>query len=219
MVPPLPEDRCHVEDSVENSHHMNPALVVASADCVRKDLAFAFSLRAVEQWDIFAVNDGGWVGYPEEDSLPLPLDHWCTFHADNLGEYRDKRRKQIERHRPVTEADMACETWSKKRPFGREELEKLTDHVVSDHWRGSSSLLAALVAIRLGYTRIVCAGAPLVPGPHFDGRPWGEKECWVMREDWLKRADMITDSGVRSCSGWTADLVGKPTRRWLDADD
>ena len=86
-------------------------------------------------------------------------------------------------------------------------------------WYGSSSLFAAYACLALGYTRIVLAGCPLDSkgwwffhesevGPRWQG------ECFMA---WLEFAKNGGQEKVRSLSGYTAQIIGKPEKEWLSA--
>lgn len=85
------------------------------------------------------------------------------------------------------------------------------------HWRGSSGLHAVTVLIELGFDQIILAGVPLTEtAAHFyDRRPWQSAPSF--RVGWLQHVDEIR-TRVRSMSGWTAELVGRPTREWLRSE-
>ena len=73
---------------------------------------------------------------------------------------------------------------------------------------GSSSLLGALAAIKLGYDRIVLCGCPL-EGKNNNGSPYDS-----FRVGWENKKKYLNDR-VRSMSGWTRELLGAPTQEWL----
>lgn len=87
-----------------------------------------------------------------------------------------------------------------------------------DSWGGSSGFLCVRLAIHLGVQRIVLAGVPMRKHHcHYDkpGIPWGEAyRYWTC---WEKKMPKIRNR-VRSLSGWTADLLGRPTEEWLHGD-
>ena len=85
---------------------------------------------------------------------------------------------------------------------------------------GSSGLLAVTVALELGkenqdQLRIVLAGVPMDPAAgnfRAPSVPWAE--ATVYHPAWEERAEALKKN-VRSMSGWTAELLGKPTAAWL----
>ena len=84
-------------------------------------------------------------------------------------------------------------------------------------WHGSSALFGVLCCIAMGYQKIVLAGAPLdgkghwyytdIPGPKWTGETY---QAWFEFAA-AKKAEM-----VKSMSGYTAQLLGKPSKKWLN---
>ena len=78
---------------------------------------------------------------------------------------------------------------------------------------GSSGLFAVKVALEAGADRVVLAGVPMTPTPHFfDAGHWGERESFAGA--WEIALPHIAGR-VRSLSGWTRELLGAPTPDWL----
>lgn len=139
---------------------------------------------------VLATNDAGW-------AFPHAIDHWATLHPDKLSLWTPKR--------PGSD----YVTWAHYEHDG-------VDRVL-DHWKGSSTGFAVRVAYEIGCTRVVLAGAPMEPVPHFlGGDPWEDWE--IFREEWTegllpKLGDWAEN--IRSLSGWTRELHGAPTDSWL----
>jgi hypothetical protein len=75
---------------------------------------------------------------------------------------------------------------------------------------GSSSLLGVVAAIRLGYKKIILCGCPL-EGENKNGiTPYN-----TFQKGWVARLLEIQDY-VKSMSGWTADLLGVPSKEWIN---
>ena len=78
-------------------------------------------------------------------------------------------------------------------------------------WSGSSALLGALGAIRMGYTKIILCGCPLegdipvTPGVRYD----------VYQKGWQSHEKQVRGR-VKSMSGWTKTFLGKPTDGWIN---
>lgn len=79
-------------------------------------------------------------------------------------------------------------------------------------------MLATHVALEVGANRVMLCGIPLDPAmPHYHdgqkGKLWTEAKKY--HKHWV---DSVTwfDGRVRSMSGWTADLLGIPSKRWLE---
>jgi len=85
---------------------------------------------------------------------------------------------------------------------------------------GSSGLFAVLGALELGYDQLILCGVTM------DGKKKHDPTAGQLidatcpydsyRPGWYKVQAQIKDK-VRSMSGWTAELLGKPTREWLYA--
>jgi hypothetical protein len=80
---------------------------------------------------------------------------------------------------------------------------------------GTSSLFAVKAEIELGASHIVLCGCPLAEEGGFFDRPgqWGKTKDY--RKGWEEALPHIKTK-VRSMSGWTADLIGRPTPEWLN---
>lgn len=85
-------------------------------------------------------------------------------------------------------------------------------------WHGSTALFAVLTAIEMGYKKIVLAGAPLdlnghwYLGPEIKGPLWNGDAYRA----WLDFSQQKEAVKVRSLSGYTSIILGRPGRVWLD---
>lgn len=174
------------------------ALVVGGAHCVWDDVK---AVRALHDFELFVlVNDIGTV-------WPYRIDHWVTFHAVLLEKWTDLRR--------ANGFSDAGKLWTGA------TTSKIPPHLsVTKHWMkvgGSSGMLGTLVGLDHAH-KVVVAGIPLDPAlPHFNNkhgnRPW--KDATKYRTAWIDHLPILRER-VRSCSGWTAEQLGKPTREWLE---
>lgn len=88
-------------------------------------------------------------------------------------------------------------------------------------WNGTSANLATKIALALDYTRIVLAGCPmdssgnwyttLIPDNDIKSHKDHRHHLWK----WTEMATRPIGRLIRSMSGNTADLFGRPTREWL----
>lgn len=167
--------------------------MLGGAACVWEDLA---ALRAmVEPETVIAVN---YAGVEHEGRI----DHWATLHPENLEHWRKRR-----------EGNADFVTWSHRDGH-------LVDRT-TDHWKGSSGLYGARVALALGYTRVVLCGVPLDERPHFHDSDRWAKGSW--RDAGLHRKELDASlqryrGPVRSMSGYTAQVLGTPTEEWLHGE-
>jgi hypothetical protein len=175
------------------------ALVLGGAASLWDDIESASALVDPADCLIVATNDAG-VHWPHR------LDHWATMHATEM-EHRVRQRAKLG-HPP------GFVTWTRPYPAGMKEREAMCDRVLSGWNGGSSGLLATGIAIEHGCSVILC-GVPLDVRPHFNRvGPWTSAADY--RAGWLERYSVLA-SRVRSFGGWTADVFGAPTRKWLDA--
>lgn len=168
---------------------MRTALVLGGAECVFRDIEAATAL--FEPAGVVGVNILG-IHWPGR------FEAWVSLHGDRLPLWAERRRRRAlpPHHRLIGPED------APHRFPGQENT-------------GSSSLFAVKVALDvLGFDRVVVCGAPLVPeAAHFDDpAPW--KAARLYREGWREALPHIADR-VRSCSGWTAELLGTPTPDWI----
>ena len=138
------------------------------------------------------------------------LDHLVSYHAESLPDW--------DAARVAAGLKPAEKLWTgEHRHIDPAHFERFG--IVPDHG-GSSGMLAVQVALELGkenpdQLRIVLAGVPLDPAAgnyKTPSVPW--TEATVYRPAWEKRAEALKKN-VRSMSGWTAELFGKPTAAWL----
>lgn len=103
-------------------------------------------------------------------------------------------------------------------PRHTHSLSQGCDHVWPFGGHGTSGLGAALVAVALGYQRIVLCGMPLDDGPHNGEPPW-RKTAFASSEaaggvrtgrngHWWTAKQTAFEGKVRSMSGRTRDWLG-----------
>lgn len=174
---------------------MRTALILGGAACLEADRAAALELFKPDL--LIACNHAG------RDEAGT-LDHWATMHPELFPKWLEDRRAA---GRP--EAGQLWHAGHRRTRVGSTPI---------DSWGGSSGLLSVRVAIHLECDRIVLAGVPMKKGfCHYDrsGTPWNEAaQYW---NQWQRRLPQLVDR-VRSLSGWTADLLGRPTVEWLHGD-
>lgn len=86
-----------------------------------------------------------------------------------------------------------------------------------DIWHGSTSLFAALCAVAMNYEKIVLAGCPMDQKGHWYFEDIGPR--WTVESfmAWLEFAKQPEAQKVKSLSGYTGQIMGIPTKEWLDA--
>lgn len=169
------------------------ALCLGAADCVWDDVAESEAILGERWWDIAVACNRAGVDWPHR------LDHYVSLHPEKL----------LSIWAPQREAD-DYETWSD--PNRGERGAAPTDHHL-ENWGGSSGLFAVQVALEVGADRIVACGMPLNTQPHYHGRAeWDAYDAF--RPAWERHVDDLRY--VRSMSGWTAELLGRPDTEWLE---
>ncbi len=177
------------------------ALVLGSAATLQADLAgIAEWIEWEDPW-VIVVNDAGWIYHGE-------IDHWVSHHPANFERWRRKRYMALGGR------------WDSFTTWGT-RTERLADEHIG-HWGvGSSGLLAVSFALdELMIDRTVLAGVPMTGGPYAApgsstwGGDWPQSEAELHREGWTYHRDRM-EGRVRSCSGWTRELLGGPDAEWL----
>jgi hypothetical protein len=175
-------------------------LVLGSADCLWPDVERSRALIGDRPFRTVACNAAA-------QEWPERLDHFATMHPEEMHLWLGERER---RGYPG-----GFETWTRPYPYGMKHREKLCDHAIAG-WAGSSGLLALGVAIETGGRRNILCGVPMDTRKHFNAGEWNAAEEY--RERWTELADTLRLT-TRSWSGWTRDLLGEPTAKWLDSED
>lgn len=134
-----------------------------------------------------------------------PVDAWATMHSELMPLWIKSRAEQG--HPPAKQLYHASHR--AHYPEGSKPVES---------WGGSSGLLCVKVALDLGCTKIILCGVPMHQNFHHYDRPnrrWSEAAQY--HRSWEKRLPEM-QGRVKSCSGWTARLLGSPDRNWIDGD-
>lgn len=185
---------------------MKRALVVGSGPRVWQDVEAATQLSA---WDAIYITNRAGVHWSDGHFI------WVTLHPDRISKWRHERQ-QLERHSDY-EIVVPLEIMRVKTPY----------RCVAYQWRiderratpsGSSGLFAVKVALDDGADRVVLAGMPMSFEPHFDGTaswPAGS----MFRKGWIAAFQFYSRSTRSISGGWTQELLGLPTQRWLDGED
>lgn len=174
---------------------MRRCLVLGAAACLWEDIEAA--LKIGEYDAVIAAKLAG-VAWPGE------LWGWYSLHSEWVGDFR--QRRQARGYPP------AREVVSNTKAPG-------VDRVVDPKWpgqvrSGASGMFAARGAILDGFDRIVLAGVPMLQQVgRIDGR-----EAWPSAGTYqgpVLQAKHHMAAKVRSVSGWTAEVFGRPEPGWL----
>lgn len=172
------------------------AFVLGGAGCIWDDLDEARELATPDL--IIATNHAG-------RDFKGHVDHWVSMHAELLAHW------QGQRHRAGRSP--AGKLWSAQHRQGGPAT---IDRIPSPG--GSSGLLAVFVGLHLGIDRIICCGVPMSSNEaHYDDRKrWMEARMYLPA--WRRALPKMQDR-VRSMSGETAILLGRPDGTWLNGED
>ena len=177
-------------------------IALGGADCVWEDLSNAVKLLEKRPYDIGGVNE---VGMKYDGHLTL----WCSLHPDKLALWQQRRE----------DAGLNTDYCSvaHKGSVGRRFNNGRTDAIVKQAFPGCSGLyLTQVAALLKSYDKVICCGMPNAATPHFfDSKPWADYERY--RRGWkLALEHPLMQERVRSMSGWTSELFGRPNETWLD---
>lgn len=181
------------------------ALVLGGAQTLWRDVTGALDLGEFDL--VVACNDASevWPGH---------LDAAVSLHAEKFGYWMERRARA---GRPMPDAVIGHAEAGK----GILRISELVTGFVEYRFQGqadsgSSGLFALRYALDvLEADRAVLCGVPMneVGAHFFDLTPWGAAQSH--RRGWSQALPQIADR-ARSMCGWTADLLGKPTKEWLD---
>jgi hypothetical protein len=84
-------------------------------------------------------------------------------------------------------------------------------------WFGSSAFFGVLIGIEMGYRRIALAGCPMDRNGHWYHPENINTPSWRYQDlaVWLEFAGNGYADNVRSMSGYTATILGRPTKQWV----
>lgn len=181
------------------------ALVLGGGEGVWREVEATEQMLGLDWWDIaVACNDVAchW---------PRPLDAWCTLHPEKMAGW--KKARETNGHPPASEH---IARHGKKTPA----IDRTIRH---PYGNGSSGLLAVAVAQDLGATHIILCGVPMKKSPYFaesDVHPEGKVFAGADAhwKKWRQHGSEL-DGVVKSMSGRTRELLGAPTREWLEDSD
>lgn len=178
---------------------MKPVLIVlGSAAGFQKEAGGAAKL-CLDGFDVMAINASGC-------EYLKPIQYWFTQHPEKFGQPHESfgylkwndffaRRKggggnqDFEAHSTIGIKGLIDRSW---------QLEE-------KEIKGSSTLAGVIVGQRLGYNKIIVCGTPLDDGYEHFQAAWNNL---VLFDDCL--------ANVRATAGFTRNLLGQPTREWIN---
>lgn len=170
------------------------ALCVGGAPTVWKELEAAKALVGDRAHVVIVTNHAG--RFYEGD-----IDAWVTLHPELFEPWRDERA--------------AKRLNTDYRSLVYDGRKKVADtEAYRQRWNGSSGLFAAQLALdAMGCGGVILCGVPLErEAGHFHA-----PGLWHMADHYRDGMRQAKAEGaqVRSMSGWTADLFGRPDEEWL----
>jgi hypothetical protein len=188
--PPVLPDPEPVDD-------LHGVIVLGSAPCWREDLEAA--REYAPDWPVLAVNGVGTL-YLE------PITAWCSIHGNDLVKWMRLREE-----RGGNGDYAAYGNFSDKQEDGG-----------AIRWNrpnagGSSGLHGVELALEIGYERVLLCGMPLEGQERvrsLDGIAVEGVCPYKSYHDGWQRLLPKLDGCVKSMSGWTQKLLGKPTKGW-----
>lgn len=171
------------------------ALILGSAPCVWDDFRAAINLGSFDT--IYAVNQTG-VTFG-------PIDAWITRHPENMYKWQSMR-KAVGLPMPMIVAPN----------HNTRGHDAKIDRIFQSEWTGSSVAYAAHFAIAEGHKKVVMCGAPLDDSGNIlvVGGAAGKYDHFV--QSWVDHKKAGRVDNVRSMSGNTAEICGKPNKAWLN---
>lgn len=177
---------------------MRVAIIAGSGKGVWAERRAALGLlRTVHPQPVYIAVNGAGMEHPD------PLHHWVSVHPDHLYE----PPWEWETRRRAYGLGLDYTRWGVSRGGNVDRVCK--------RWKGGSSgLLALAVALDpLGCDAAILCGVPLDDRENeFTAEPWGEYERF--QPAWTRWQHEF-GAKARSMSGWTQQLLGRPTREWL----
>jgi hypothetical protein len=172
-------------------------IITGAAPCVLDDLTALDRDVMPHHVLIIPTADFMAIGLDAVDKYPWRIKYMATYHPAEIPEIK-ARRESIGGN---TDYIVISHEWKE----GVDLLEPLLPGERS----GSSALLGAQAALKLGYRRIVLCGCPMT------GTNIKNSNYESFRPGWEEKKKYLDDR-VRSMSGWTRELLGAPTEEWLN---
>ena len=166
---------------------MKKLIVIGCADCVHSDLE---SINQ-EGFDYMAI------GIDAVNITNKAISYIATYHKEDLP---DIKKKMIGKDFKII---------SHEKADGVDFIVPLLFRSGHKQTSGSSALLGVCWALQNGYDKIILVGCPL------NTREGSGKSYGQFWKGWKIHLDKVVGK-VKSCSGWTAELLGKPSAEWLE---
>lgn len=189
-------------------------IIIGSAPCLADDITalidLLMSYRMIRMGaEMSGTFDYMAIGLDAADIISVPIRHVATYHNYELPAFRERRIKSglnidylAHSHEAFrsTSTPIDGRTWPDLKPDGSPWVDRIWPYQKPS---GSSALLGIQAGLGMGYEKIIVTGCPLS----------GRYE--EFHKGWIVQLDTIKDT-VRSMSGWTRDLLGAPTKEWMN---
>jgi len=175
------------------------ALIVGCAPCWEDDLNRFKTICS--EFDVFAI--GLDCPYKEE------IKYFVTYHIEDIEAYKRKKTGDYKIISHTNDFIKYSRERRKKPEWANTNVDIVYPHQAPS---GSSSLLGTKAALfKLGYNKVVLIGCPMDTGS-IENKA---KSYSVFRKGWLYfKSDLV--GKVKSMSGWTKELLGEPTKGWVE---
>jgi hypothetical protein len=148
-----------------------------------------------------------------------PVDHWAAIDIEESCWFTENVNKDVQNGRQIMrhtigEIPMAYDIWWEMDYAWENDFQRRV-------FVGNTGYFAVLTALAMGYKKIVLAGMPLDRSPH-----WYEPEAttgpnWngLTYTQWMDfKIQHQEAEKVRSFGGYSAFILGKVDKDWLNAD-
>jgi hypothetical protein len=175
-------------------------LIVGDGANVLQDLEDWYKI-AVVPYDTMAVNYSALI-------VPHPIEHYAAgdAHMPDMQRIANSLPKTVVKHAWNPGCNGFDVRWIKNGRGG---------------WQGTSANLAFKIGVALDYTRIVLAGCPMDNSGNWYKPLLGDNDIKFRKDHrhhlwkWMEISTRPIGRFVRSMSGNTGDVLGRPTREWL----
>ena len=177
-------------------------LIVGDASKVLDDIRAWYELaEGIVPYDTMAVNYSAMI-------IPHPIQHYAAgdAHMPDMQRVARSLRKEVIKHAWNPGCVGFDVRWVRNGRGG---------------WNGTSANLATKIALALDYTRIVLAGCPMDNSGNWYKAMIPENDIKYGKDHrahmwkWTEISTRPIGRFIRSMSGNTAELFGKPSREWL----
>ena len=187
----------------------NTVLITADGHTLLDDL------KEFESWDIphdlFCVNKS-------LNAVIRPVNHWAAIDAEEAFWFAEQSAAETrpEGHKLARHTIGICRN-------GYDCFWRIRESTRGDErgllmWSGSTTYFAVLASVWMKYDKIIIAGAPLDMKNHWYEPPGDNGPRWngEFYMSWMDFAQRPEAKAVKSLSGYSAFILGKATKEWVN---